>query len=177
MSIADIILLILLILGTYQGFKKGFLMELITILSFVLAIIGGFKLLHIGMEYLSKMYDGFGTFLPFVAFIVIFVLIIFLVNATGAILKRIIDWTPFGIMDNVLGAIVGLLKWSLVIGVFFWVVDALSISIIQQAHDGSVVLPWITQLLTYTGGLISTVFPAFEDFMTALQDLFQSFVP
>ena len=175
MNIADIILIILLGFGAFNGYRKGFILELITIVAFVLAIMGGFKLLHVGMEYVSRVYDGFGTFLPFVAFVVIFVLIIILVNMVGSILKKIIDWTPFGVVDNLAGAVVGVIKWALAIGVIFWVIDALSFDAISNTAENSKVLPFINQIITSTGNLINTVFPSFDDFINTLKELFESF--
>ena len=41
-------------------------------------------------------YDGFGNLLPIIAFIVIFLIILVLINIIGRVLKKVIDWTPFG---------------------------------------------------------------------------------
>jgi len=174
-STADIIILVILIIGAYSGYKKGLILELIAILAFILAIIGGFKLLHVGMEYVSKVYEGFGNFLPFVAFLVLFVLILIVVNMAGNILKKIIDWTPFGVLDNFAGAIVGALKWALLLSILLWVMNSLSINMPEFLTENSKILPLVTGFAGMVGNFISTIFPSFENFIQTLEELFESF--
>ena len=177
MSTADIIILLILVLGAYSGYKKGLILEVIAILAFILAIIGGFKLLHIGMEYVSKAYDGFGNFLPFVAFLVLFILILIVVNMAGNILKKIIDWTPFGVLDNFAGAVVGVVKWALLLSILHWVMSSLSINLPEFLTKNSKILPIITGFAGDVSHFIATIFPSFENFIKALEELFESFAP
>lgn len=177
MSTADIILIVILMLAAYSGYKKGLILELIAILAFVLAIVGGFKLLHIGMEYVSKVYDGFGNFLPFVAFLVLFVLILIVVNMAGNILKKIVDWTPFGVVDNLAGAVIGVLKWALLLSIVLWVMSSLSINLPVFLTENSKILPLVTGFAGQVGDFISTIFPSFENFIQTLEELFESFSP
>lgn len=175
MNILDIILIILFVFGAYHGYKKGLILELIMIVAFVLAIVGGFKLIHVGMDYISRMYDGFGSFLPFVAFLVIFVLIIVLVNTIGSILKKIIDWTPLGVVDNFAGALLGVLKWALGVSIVFWVINTLDLDFVSDSVQNSKILPFTNKILSSVGEFISTIFPSFDDFITTLKELFESF--
>ena len=175
MSITDIIILIILALGAYSGYKKGLILELIAIIAFILAIIGGFKLLHVGMEYVSKVYEGFGNFLPFVAFLVLFVLILIVVNMAGQVLKKIIDWTPLGVMDNIAGAIVGVAKWALLLSIVLWVMTSLSLTLPDSLTENSRILPIISGFASQVSNFISTIFPSFENFISTLEELFESF--
>ena len=175
MSTADIIIVILLLLGAYGGYKKGLILELIAIIAFVLAIVGGFKLLHVGMEYVSKMYDGFGNFLPFVAFLVIFVLILIVVNMVGKMLKKIIDWTPLGVLDNLAGALIGVAKWALALSILLWVMSGLNINLPDYFTNNSRLLPFVSGFASQVGDFISTIFPSFDSFIKTLEELFESF--
>ena len=175
MNTTDIILLIIFGLAAYSGYKKGFIMEIIAVVAFILAIFGGFKLLHVGMEYVSKVYDGFGTFLPFVSFLVLFVLIIVIVNIAGNAIKKIIDWTPFGIIDNIAGAVIGVLKWALLLSIFIWVMSSLEINMPIFSSENSQILPYVADFATLTTDFISAIFPSFEDFVQTIEELFQSF--
>lgn len=175
MSTADIVLLIIFGLSAYSGYKKGLILELIAIVAFILAIVGGFKLLHVGMEYISKVYDGFGSFLPFVAFLVLFVAIIIVINMAGNVLKKIIDWTPFGIIDNVAGALIGILKWALMISILLWVMSSLSIHIPVFLTENSKIMPYVTAFAGQVSEFISNIFPSFENFINTLEELFESF--
>ena len=175
MNIADIIIAIFLIIGAYHGYKRGFIIELIGIVAFVLAIIGGLKLLHIGMESLARVWDGFGAFLPFAAFMIIFVVIIILVNLAGKVLKNSIDWTPLGFIDNFAGAVLGLLKMAIAFGIMFWVINILEIHIIQSAFHNSKIVPVINDMVFGIKTFIITIFPSFDTFIDTIRDLLKSF--
>jgi len=175
LSTADIIIVVLLLLGAYSGFKKGLILELIAIIAFVLAIVGGFKLLHVGMEYISKMYDGFGNLLPFVAFLVLFVLILIVVNMIGKILKKVVDWTPLGVLDNLAGALIGIAKWALALSILLWVMSGLNINLPDYLTKNSRVLPLVSGFASQVGDFISTIFPSFDSFIKTLEELFESF--
>jgi membrane protein required for colicin V production len=175
MNIADIVIAIFLIVGAYQGYKKGFIIELIGIVAFIVAVIGGLKLLHFGMESLAKVWDGFGAFLPFAAFLVIFVVIIILVNLAGEVLKKSIDWTPLGVVDNFAGAFIGILKMGIAFGVMIWVINILEIQVIQNSFHGSRVIPIINDTLSTIKNFIVTVFPSIDTFIDTLRDLLKSF--
>ncbi len=175
MSTADIIIGIILLIGAYSGYKKGLILELIAIVAFVLAILGGFKLLHIGMEYVSRVYDGLGNFLPFVAFMVLFILILIVVNMIGKILKKAIDWTPFGVVDNLAGALIGVAKWALAVSILLWVMSGLSINLPDSFTDNSKILPVVEKFSSQVSSFISTIFPSFESFIKTLEELFESF--
>jgi membrane protein required for colicin V production len=157
MGVVDIILLVLLAIGGYRGFKQGLIVSLIAILAFVLAIVGGFELLHIGMRYLESAYDGFGWLLPVVAFLIIFILIVVVVNLLGRAVKKLIDWTPLGWFDGIAGAALGILKWALGLSILIWFVETAGISI-PHTDDGEAVI--------YT--LVAGVAPAVWDWLTDL---------
>jgi membrane protein required for colicin V production len=171
MSTVDIILLILLSFGAYSGYRTGLIIEVIAILALVLAVIGGFKLMHIGMDLLSSLYDGFGNLLPILAFIVIFVLIVVLINVIGKILKKVIDWTPLGAFDNIAGAVVGILKWSFGLSVMIWIINVIHIKIPDPWLKNSSVYPVIEGVAPQVAAWISTIFPSFQDMLEAIQEL------
>ena len=175
MNIADIIISALLVIGAWHGFRRGFVLEIIGIVAFVLAIVGGFKLLHVGMEYISRFYDGLGSFLPFISFMAIFILILFAVNALGKALKQIIDWTPLGFLDNIAGAGLGLLKWMLGLSVVLGVLASLKIDEYIPYLTESAIAPRIREFGAKVVEMINTVFPSFSDFIQSIKDLFEKF--
>jgi membrane protein required for colicin V production len=174
LNILDFIILILLGIGAFGGYRKGLILEVIAILAFILAIVGGFKLLHIGMSLLSDIYGGFGSLLPFIAFLIIFIGIIILVNLTGKILKKTIDWTPLGTVDNLAGAIVGILKWALGISVLYWIFSSVGIMLPETMVQESLIFPYVSGFAPMLGHAIGTVFPSFESFIYTISELFQN---
>lgn len=174
MSTTDIILIVLLILGAYSGYKKGLILEIIALLAFILGIIGGFKLLHVGMDIISSFYDGFGTLLPFMAFMFIFVAVIVIVNILGKVVKKVIDWTPLGSLDNVAGAVLGIFKWALILSIFIWVIESIGISLPSSMMKNSSFYPVIAGVAPKVFDWISIIFPSFEHFIGSITTFFEN---
>ncbi len=175
MPVVDIILLIILIFGAWSGYRKGLMLEIVAIAAFVLAVIGGFKLLDITMNIVSSFYGGFGTFLPVVAFFLIFVLVILVVNLAGKVLKKVIDWTPLGFLDNVAGAAVGIFKWALAISILLWVGSTAGFELPKSSVEKTKIYPVVVEVAPKVGVWIGSVFPPFKDLMDTVAGLFSSF--
>ena len=110
-----------MVLGAIGGFKKGFILEIITLLALILAVIGGFHFLHWGMSVLTENFQLSGKFLPFLAFLLIFVGIVFIVNAIGQVVKKVIHMAFLGGIDRIAGALLGAVKFVFFFSVVIWV--------------------------------------------------------
>ena len=167
MQVIDIIILLLLGFGAYQGYKKGLLLEIIGLLAFILAILGGFKLLHWGVQILNQYMDSYNQFVPFIAFIVIFVGILILVNLLGKLLKKVIDMTIIGSLDNLGGALLGLAKWAFGLSVVLLIFETMQIDFLMDQSGSSFMIPIIAPVAP-------AVFDFFNDYFPFLKQLFES---
>jgi membrane protein required for colicin V production len=167
----DIIITVFLLFGAYHGFKKGFLLEIISLLAFVLAIIGGFKLLHTGMELLDRHFDINGNLLPFVAFIAIFILIVVGMNLLGKLLKKVLDLTLLGSVDNIAGLILGALKWAFGISILLWLTSYVGLLLPEKYVDGSLLYGYVEPIAPITVDYISTIFPMANDLFDSIENL------
>ncbi|MBY0432940.1 MAG: CvpA family protein [Cyclobacteriaceae bacterium] len=58
MSKADLLLLVIIAIGAVNGYKEGFLMELLSLVAIVLGVLGGFKLMGQGMLFLQERFHA-----------------------------------------------------------------------------------------------------------------------
>ena len=104
----DYMVLIPLLYGAYEGYRKGFIITVVGFLALVLGIIGAFKLMQLGIDFLMNYFPHMPTLLPFLSFIMIFFIIVIAVYALGMAVKKIIDFTVFaGTLDNLAGMMMG----------------------------------------------------------------------
>ena len=170
MKAFDIILLIILTLGAFKGFKRGFLMEIVSVVALILGIVGGLKLLQWGIELLSANTNIDSRVLPYISFMLIFVLIIVLVNLLGIAVKKAVHLTPLGNLDSIGGAITGILKWAFMLSVFLWITESFQINFIERFADNSVIYPWIAGLAPSIIKFISGAFPFVDNLLNLIQD-------
>lgn len=171
MSFIDLIILIPLAFGAIGGFRKGFILEIITLLALILAVIGGFHFLHWGMSVLSDNFQLSGRFLPFLAFVLIFVAIIAIVNAIGQALKKIIHMAFLGGIDRIAGAVLGALKFVFLFSILIWVFQVFGVEIPQHLQDDSFFYTYVVALAPATVELFSFIIPATSDLMDKISEL------
>jgi len=169
----DIILLVPLLLGAYLGFKRGLLMELVGLIALILAILGAFKLLHTGIEFLNRYIPEYGNFVPFIAFVGIFIGILILINLLGHLTKKLMDLTLLGAFDYVAGAILGVFKWAFIISVILWLTTQININIPDKLTEDSFLYPYILNFAPSVGKYVASVFPFADNLFESIQELFK----
>lgn len=176
MKTLDIILLIPLFFGAYLGFRKGLLLEIVSLVALILAIVGAFKLLDFGMEVLQPYFENWQQALPIISFILLFIAILLIVNLIGKIVKKILDMTLLGGLDNFAGAVIGLLKWAFGVSLVLWIGESIEISVSAQMAEGTYIYPIVASIAPFVVDLVSSYMPFIQDVFDQLkaQFLFES---
>lgn len=172
MSTFDFFLALPILWGAFQGFRKGLLLELVSLVALVLAILGGLKLLDSALPVMEDFIGDAHGLLPYVTFLVVFVGIILLIHLGGIILKKAIDFTPFGLFDNVLGSILGALKWCVALSLLLYVSDMAGISVSKDTADASMVYPVVLKTTPYALDILSYVLPFVKSLIFSLKQHF-----
>lgn len=170
MTTLDIILIVILGFGLFSGFRKGFVMEVVSILAFILAIIGAFKLLQVGMDFIQENFQLTGKLLPYLTFILIFIAIVILVNLVGKSVKKMLDMTLLGSFDSLAGAIIGLFKWAFGISVLIWIFNYFQINPIDAYGEDSVVYPLVVSFAPTVVDYISALIPFAKDLFSSVKE-------
>lgn len=169
MSTADIIWILILIYGAYKGYRKGFILEVITIVAIVLAILGGFKLMGVGIDLLTPYADSLGKFLPIITFAVIFFLILGAVSVIGYGIKKFVDFTLLGGVDRIAGALLGVLKLSLILSVIIWFFTTVKVEIPEFFTKDSFIYPFVQGIAPKAASTASSVFPSLSNFFEIIK--------
>ena len=158
MSKADIALCILLGLGAWSGYRKGFIMALFSFAAILLGAWGAYKLMDAGQRYLSAHFQISGNFVPYLSFLIIFIAIIIGVKLVGRIIRSSIEGTAIGDMDQWLGAGLGIIRYTLIASVLLLALERLDLGLPDSWTTGSVIFPvvegtapWLAE--TTGGGL------------------------
>lgn len=171
MNTIDIAIIVFLLIGAYTGFKRGLLMEVISLASFFIAIILGVKLLDWGIEFLATYIEGYEAILPIIAFGVIFITIILVLNLLGKALKKILDMTLLGSFDDLAGALLGILKWALLISIFIWIYESFGGGVKEETTSTSLLFDPISALAPGLFNTLSGLFPFIIDFFEQSKEL------
>ncbi|GAB2786354.1 hypothetical protein GCM10027275_33530 [Rhabdobacter roseus] len=145
MKLLDVLILIPLLWGAVNGYRKGLLIEIIGVVGFVVAMIVGFKFLGLGMEILAPHLSATlaRRILPYIGFSVIFFPTIFLLNQFGYSIRRSLRYTILGTFDSLAGAVVGIFTWVFGTSVFFWLLSTIGVKIPAHRTEGTYLFPLI----------------------------------
>lgn len=163
MSKIDIALVVIILIGAYQGYKDGFLMGLFSLLALVLGVFVAFKLMGAGMHILQEEFNADETVLPYLAFIIIFVLVVILVTWLGRRIRGSIDKTFLGRVDEIMGAVLGAVKTMFIASVLLWIADSLKYSPKAEWTEGSWLYPFTAHLAPELGGWLAQFIPFFRE--------------
>jgi membrane protein required for colicin V production len=165
LSWIDIILGGILLLGAIRGYREGFVMEIISLLAIFLGVLAGFKLLGNAMILLNSRFDINQSILPYVAFAVVFLIIVIVVNLFGKLIKACIGKSFLGGIDQLLGAVVGLIKGVFMLSVVLWILDSMKLEFLNQFNQRSKLLSVIAEIAPQITSWVGSIFPFFEDIL------------
>mgnify|MGYP001942871926 CR=1 FL=1 len=110
MNYLDILLLIPIIIGAWRGFKKGFVIELFTLLALLVGIYAGIHFSDYMAEILRENVGITTEYLPAIAFTVTFLLVGAMVYFAGKMIEKGLKIVALGMVNKIAGLIFGVVK-------------------------------------------------------------------
>ena len=121
MSYIDIFLIVPLLWGAYKGYKKGLIIELVSLAALGLGIWGGIYFSDYAVNLLVEKVDD--KYIPITAFMLTFIAIVLVVYFLGKLLEKLIDIVQLKFINKLAGACFGFLKFGLIISVLLFIMD------------------------------------------------------
>ena len=122
MSFIDIILGGLILYGLVKGLMKGIFVEIASLIALIAGIYGAIHFSYFAGDFLSTKVDWDEKYINLTAFAITFVGIVVGVSLAGRFLTKIADFAALGVLNKILGAAFGALKFAVILGavlVFF----------------------------------------------------------
>lgn len=109
MNVLDIVLGVFLLVGLFQGFRKGFFVELASLVGLILGVIGAIYFSHFVSGFLIKYISWEEQTVNLVAFAITFIGIVILVSMLAKMLTQMADIAALGLINKFFGGVFGLL--------------------------------------------------------------------
>ena len=127
MNYIDIIILLFLLWGAYRGFSKGLIIEVASLLGLGLGVYVAIKYSSYTVGILVDFLNISSRYISYIALAVTFVLVAIVVYIIGKLLTKLIDIISLGLINKLLGTILGIAKYFVIVCVLLMIVDALNI--------------------------------------------------
>lgn len=170
MGIVDGILLVLLGLAAVKGYIKGFIIEIFSFLAFFVGIFVAIEFTApVSAKYFSD--SPYQSFISIAIFAVLFLGLTLVVNLTAKVIKKAVDITLIGMLDNILGGVVAVLKWALIISVILWILRSVGLSLEGDHIEQSFIFPYVEVLAPSAFGFLTDFMPFFDDIFDSIGDI------
>lgn len=118
LPIIDIILGLLLALGLIRGLIKGFIVELTSLLAFILGVYGAIHFSYFIIDLLSQYVSWPANYINIAAFIFTFILIVIGISLLGRLITKLANLVALGLLNRLLGGVFGFLKTAFLLSIF-----------------------------------------------------------
>ncbi len=129
MNTIDIVIGIILIFGTVNGFRKGLFVEITTLVGLVLGVYGAIHFSYFLGNFLKDSVSWDESMIQVVAFAGTFLIILIALVLLGKAMTKIAETIALGFFNKMVGAIFGLLKYALILSIVLIVYDEINASI------------------------------------------------
>ncbi len=126
MNILDIVLLLCLVPAVIQGLRKGFISQVVAIISLVLGGWLAYRFSSAVTVWLGQWLEVSAPVLNVVAFILIFAVVVTVLFLLGKLLEASVKIILLGWLNKLLGLVFSLLKYALVIGLLVILFDSVN---------------------------------------------------
>lgn len=175
MEPVDIVLLILVGLGAYEGYKKGLLMSIVGLIGFVLAIILGVYFMEPMSKYLANHLKELTFAFPIIAFLIVFGITLALVGIAGWILKKMMNMILLGGLDSVGGAILGIVKTAFFISLFLWLANLFDLKMSKEWSAKSEFMQYIEPLAPAVIWILEPIVPKIGELQKTVDEIVEGF--
>ena len=116
MNIVDIILLICFVPALVQGLRKGFISQVIAIISIIAGVWVSARFTASASTWLDQYIEGSEQVLKVISFALIFIAVIAVLAILGRLLEGTVKLIMLGWLNRLLGMVLSLVKAGLIVG-------------------------------------------------------------
>ncbi len=151
MNYLDIIVAIVLFLFALKGWRKGIIIEVVTLLAFGVGIYGAMHFSDFTAEHLQEFVEIDPKYLNTVAFVLTFILLVVIVNLIGRMLSKAIHAMNLGFFNKLGGFLFGAAKGILLCSVMLTVLINLNWArfVKEEAREESKLYPYVEKTVPY----------------------------
>ncbi|AZQ62895.1 CvpA family protein [Flammeovirga pectinis] len=170
--VTDIFLLGMIVYGAYKGFRRGFLLEIISTVVFVF----GASLIFFGVAGAfssSKTYVDTPKSTVFFAYVIFFFGGTMGLNLLGKWLQDKIDYSVLDDLDNVAALILGGFKYALSLSVILGLFNSAGLGLPKDVTEDSLIYPKLLDLNDWVIDAGGTIMPSMKRYSKEIHELFE----
>ncbi|MBL7729984.1 MAG: CvpA family protein [Chitinophagaceae bacterium] len=167
----DILYAVVLVIAVMNGYRLGLVVGLFSLVATIIGLAAAMKLSLVAAGYIGKAVKGAEEWLPFIAFIVVFIVVVILVRLGAKAIEQAVEVVALGWLNKLGGILFFAALYTIVFSVLLFY--AIQMQWVQpSAVSGSItysfIQPWGPKAINGFGSLI----PLFKDMFGELETFF-----
>lgn len=126
MNYLDIIISIPLLWGAINGFRKGLIIEVASLIALIAGVYGAIEFSYFISGYLSDYVDWSPRIMHMASFCLTFLGIVFAVHLIARAIQRIAKLAALGTINRVLGIVFGTLKYLVIVAIIIYLTNSVN---------------------------------------------------
>jgi membrane protein required for colicin V production len=163
----------LLILAIIKGYQKGLVLAVFSIIAFIVGLAAALKLSTAVAAYLKDSISVSAKWMPFIAFALVFFIVIILVRLGAKLIEKTFQAVMLGWLNRIGGIVLYAALYLIILSIFIFYAEKLQLlrpEAIKSSQTCHFIQPWGPKVMDGFGSLI----PVFKDMFTELGDFFNS---
>lgn len=151
MNYLDIIIAIILFLFGFKGFRKGLVIEVVTLLAFGVGIYGAMHFSDFTANHLQDFMEINPKYLNTIAFVLTFILLVIVVNMIGRAVTGLIEAMNLSFFNKLGGFVFGVAKGVLLCSILLLVLNNFQLigMLKPEMREKSKLYPYIEETVPY----------------------------
>ncbi len=169
----DLAYAVLIVVAVIKGYQKGFVIAVFSISAFIIGLAAALKLSTVVAGYLHDSVNVSAKWLPFIAFVLVFLVVVILVRLGGKLIEKTIQLALLGWANRVAGVALYLMLYTIIFSIVVFYAERLQFiqpSAISSSVTYSFIKPWGPVVIDNIGKLV----PWFKDMFNELEVFFNA---
>ena len=167
----DVLFLLFMLLAVFKGLQRGFLLAVFSAVAFIIGLAAAMKLSAAVAGYLKGSAHVTTRWLPVLAFIGVFLVVVLLVRGGARLIEAAIDMAMMGWLNRLAGVLLYALVYTIILSVLLFYaiqVHIVSDNALAASATYRFIRPFGPVVIDGFGKLI----PLFRDMFAQLEDFF-----
>ena len=169
----DIIALVLLVMAVFKGLSKGLIVALFSFLAFIIGLAAALKLSTAMADYIGANVEVSQRWLPFLAFAVVFIIVVLLVRLGAKLLQGAVQMAMLGWVNRIGGVLLYVLIYYFIYSVLLFYATQLNL-IKPATTEASVTYSYIAPFGPKMMEIVGSVVPWFKNMFEELLHFFDA---
>ncbi len=168
----DIIYVVVIILAVIQGFRRGLIVGLFSLIAIIIGIAAAMKLSTVVAGFIGRNTNVPEEWLPLISFAVIFLIVVVLVRLGARAIEKTVEIAMLGWVNKLGGIVFYVALYTIVFSVLLFYVEQMGL-VKQDTIDKSVIYSFVQPLGPKVINAMGSIIPIFRDMFGELEKFFE----